>query len=77
MGVPRGRWIASEVMRLDTIRLVSLAQDGRMVAATQLKEGASSAYQPFFSNLLIFDVPFRAKIAILGNPLNIYRLRVY
>ena len=41
-------------MQLDTIHMVSLAQDGRMVAATELKEGTSSAdINPGF----VFDTP--------------------
>lgn len=75
-----GSGSCNEVMQLDTIHMVSLAQDGRMVAATELKEGASSAdINPgFFVDLLILDVPFRGgSIIILGTPADSHTLEVY
>lgn len=79
-GVMLGSGSCNEVMQLDTIHMVSLAQDGRVVAATELKEGASSAdINPgFFVDLLILDVPFRGgNIIILGSPADIHTLGVY
>ena len=38
--------VLSQVMQLETLQLVSLAQDGRMVAASELKEGDVIALRP-------------------------------